>query len=122
MKTIFDEAYKTDKEAINKRVIETLGLDGADVVYMVIGTETANMKVISSKTSEDFKVLYEKLKGDFTISFKFPSDPKVVACKMKLEDSEGNVLLTTTYSFKEGDIFVQFLDLKAVLPSEYEAA
>ena len=41
---------------------------------------------------------------------------------MKLEDSEGNVLLTTTYSFKEGDIFVQFLDLKAVLPSEYEAA
>ena len=122
LKTIFDEAYKTDKEAINKRVIETLGLDGADVVYMVIGTETANMKVISSKTSEDFKVLYEKLKGDFTISFKFPSDPKVVACKMKLEDSEGNVLLTTTYSFKEGDIFVQFLDLKAVLPSEYEAA
>ncbi len=24
--------------------------------------------------------------------------------------------------FKEGDIFVQFLDLKSILPSEYEAA
>ena len=120
--TIFQKAYEKDKEGINKRVIETLGLDGADVVYMVIGTKTADMKVISSKTSKEFKVLYEKLKEDFTISFKFPTDPKVVACNMSLEDSEGNVLLTTTYSFKEGDIFVQFLDLKAILPSEYEAA
>tara|TARA_B110000263_G_C15062279_1_gene398003 strand:- start:121 stop:684 length:564 start_codon:yes stop_codon:yes gene_type:complete len=122
LKTIFDEAYKTDKAGINKRVVETLGLDEADDIYMVIGTEQSNMKVISSRSSKEFKALYEKLKEDFTISFEFPSDPEVVSCYMKLEYPEGTVLLSTNYSFKEGDIFVQFLDLKEILPTEYEAA
>ena len=122
LKTIFDEAYKTDRAGINKRVVETLGLDEADDIYMVIGTKQSNMKVISSRSSKEFKALYEKLKEDFTISFEFPSDPEVKSCYMKLEYPEGTVLLSTNYSFKEGDIFVQFLDLKEILPTEYEAA
>ena len=116
LETIFDKAYKEDKKGINKRIIETLGLDGADDVYMVIGTEKSNMKVISSRTSKVFKALYEKLKSNFTISFKFPKDESIVACYMELKDDKsGEVLISTNYSFKEGDIFVQFLDMKNML-------
>jgi hypothetical protein len=124
LETIFKAAYEESPEAkagINKRVVEVLGLDEADDVYMVIGTEQSNMKVISSRSSEEFKALYEKLKGDFTISFKFPEDANIVSCYMSLE-LDGEHLLSTNYSFKEGDIFVQFIDLKEILPTEYEAA
>ena len=83
---------------------------------MVIGTEKSNMKVISSRTSKVFKALYEKLKSNFTISFKFPKDESIVACYMELKDDKsGEVLISTNYSFKEGDIFVQFLDMKNML-------
>jgi hypothetical protein len=120
LQTIFDKAYANDKAGINKRIIETLGLDGSDEVYMVIGTEKSNMKVISSRSSEEFKTLYESLKSNFTISFTIPKDPNIVACYMKLTDDKGNLLISTNYSFKEGDIFVQFLDMKSLLPPEYE--
>ena len=113
LQTIFDEAYSKDKKGINERVISTLGLDGADDVYMAIGTDVNNMKVVSSRSSAKFQKLYEAVKAQFTISFEFPMDPNVVNCKMNLtDDKTGENILTTTYSFKEGDIFVQFMDFK----------
>ena len=113
LQTIFDEQYKKDKKGINERVVHTLGLDGADDVYMAIGTDVKNMKVVSSRSSQKFQKLYEAVKANFTISFDFPMDPNVVNCKMNLtDDKSGDNILTTTYSFKEGDIFVQFMDFK----------
>ena len=113
LQTLFDEAYAKDKKGINERVIHTLGLDGADDVYMAIGTDVHNMKVVSSRTSDKFQRLYEAVKSQFTVSFEFPMDPNVVNCKMNLtDDKTGENILTTTYSFKEGDIFVQFMNFK----------
>lgn len=114
--SIFEEAYKKDKSGINERIIKTLGLDGADDVYMAIGTDLNNMKVVSSRSSTAFKKLYDAVKRDFTVKFVIPEDENIVACKMHLIDNEtSDTLLTTTFSFKEGDIFVQFLDMKNIL-------
>ena len=45
-----------------------------------------------------------------------PKDESIVACYMELKDDKsGEVLISTNYSFKEGDIFVQFLDMKNML-------
>lgn len=114
--TIFDEAYKNDKKGINERIITNLGLDGADDVYMAIGTDVHDMKIVSSRSSTSFQKLYESVKRDFTVRFVIPEDENIAACKMELLDNDTQeVLLKTTFSFKEGDIFVQFLDMKQIL-------
>ena len=117
--TIFDQAYKKDKAGINERIITNLGLDGADDVYMAIGTDVNNMKIVSSRSSKSFQKLYESVKRDFTVRFVIPEDENIVACKMELlDDITQEVLLKTTFSFKEGDIFVQFLDMKQILDDD----
>lgn len=117
--TIFDEAYKTDKKGINERIIQSLGLDGADDVYMAIGTDVNNMKIVSSRSSQAFQRLYQSLKNEFTVRFVMPEDEGIAACKMELLDnSTQEILLKTTFSFKEGDIFVQFLDMKQILDDD----
>jgi hypothetical protein len=116
---IFDEAYKKDKRGINERIITNLGLDGADDVYMAIGTEVKDMKIVSSRSSKAFQKLYDSVKKEFTIRFIIPEDENIAACKMELIDNDTQeVLLKTTFSFKEGDIFVQFLDMKQILDDD----
>jgi hypothetical protein len=117
--TIFDEAYKKDKKGINERIIQSLGLDGADDVYMAIGTDVNNMKIVSSRSSQAFQKLYQSLKNEFIVRFVIPEDENVVSAKMELIDNDTQeVLLKTTFSFKEGDIFVQFLDMKQILDDD----
>jgi len=117
--TIFDEAYKKDKSGINERIITNLGLDGADDVYMAIGTTVNDMKIVSSRSSKAFQKLYDSVKKDFTVRFIIPEDKNIAAAKMELLDnSTQEILLKTTFSFKEGDIFVQFLDMKQILDDD----
>jgi hypothetical protein len=117
--TIFDEAYKKDKKGINERIIQSLGLDGADDVYMAIGTDVNNMKIVSSRSSQAFQKLYQSLKNEFIVRFVIPEDENVVSAKMELIDNDTQeVLLKTTFAFKEGDIFVQFLDMKQLLDDD----
>ena len=86
---------------------------------MAIGTDVNNMKIVSSRSSKSFQKLYESVKRDFTVRFVIPEDENIVACKMELlDDITQEVLLKTTFSFKEGDIFVQFLDMKQILDDD----
>jgi len=104
-KRIFEHFYSTDKEAINKRVLERLGLDGADDVYLLVGTKKQQMIAVSSRTSEEFKRLYENLKRSFNIRYDIPDNPDVVSCAMVIESEDGEELARFTISFKEGATF-----------------
>lgn len=50
----FNAIYKKNKQKINNNLIKQIGMDGEDDFYAAIG-EGKNMRVISSKQSEDMK-------------------------------------------------------------------
>jgi hypothetical protein len=104
-KRIFAFFYATDKEKINERILKRLGLDGADDVYLLVGTEKQRMIAVSSRTSEEFKRLYDNLKRGFNIRYDIPSNPDIVSCVMLIESEEGEELAKFTIGFKEGTTF-----------------
>jgi hypothetical protein len=117
-KRIFAYFYATDKEKINERVLHRLGLDGADDVYLLVGTERQKMVAVSSRTSDEFKRLYENLKRGFTLRYDIPADPEIVACYLVIVSEEGEDIAKFTISFKEGATFPHMWNMKDIVDDE----
>lgn len=117
-KRIFAYFYAIDKEKINERVLHRLGLDGADDVYLLVGTDRQKMTAVSSRTSEEFKRLYENLKRGFNLRYDLPDDPDIVTCYLIIESEEGEDLAKFTISFKEGATFPHFWNMKEIVDDE----
>ena len=117
-KRIFAYFYATDKEKINERVLHRLGLDGADDVYLLVGTERQKMTAVSSRTSDEFKRLYENLRKDFTLRYDIPADPEIVACYLVIVSEEGEDIAKFTISFKEGATFPHMWNMKDIVDDE----
>lgn len=64
---IFNDHYKSHKKAINERMLKNLGFDGADDFYAAVG-KADNQKVLSSRSSAEFKRLVDQLTGGFTLN------------------------------------------------------
>jgi hypothetical protein len=116
-KKMFSYFYERDKAQINKRILHRLGLDGADDVYLLVGTERQRMTAVSSRTSNEFKRVYEQLKSEFTVKFIIPDDPEVVACTMIIEGESGEILAKITISFKEGGTFPHMWNMSDIVRS-----
>lgn len=117
-KRIFAYFYATDKEKINERVLHRLGLDGADDVYLLVGTERQKMTAVSSRTSEEFKRLYDNLKRGFNLRYDLPDDPEIVACMLVIESEEGEDIAKFTVSFKEGATFPHMWNMSDIVNDE----
>lgn len=117
-KRIFAYFYATDKEKINERVLHRLGLDGADDVYLLVGTERQKMTAVSSRTSEEFKKLYDELKRGFTLRYDIPADPDIVACTLVISSEEGKDIAKFTVSFKEGGTAPYMWNMSSIVNDE----
>jgi hypothetical protein len=114
-KRIFAYFYATDKEKINERVLHRLGLDGADDVYLLVGTERQKMTAVSSRTSEEFKKLYENLRRGFNLRYDLPDDPDIVTCYLVIESEDGEDIAKFTVSFKEGATFPHMFNMSDIV-------
>jgi RNA-binding protein YhbY len=112
---VFNKFYAQDKAAINERVLNRLGLDGADDVYLLVGTEKQKMIAVSSRTSKEFGRLYENLKKDFTIKYDIPKNSDTVSCAMIIESEDGEELARFTIGFKEGSTFPHMWNMQAIV-------
>jgi hypothetical protein len=115
---MFNYFYEQDKAKINERILHRLGLDGADDVYLLVGTERQRMVAVSSRTSPEFKRLYDNLKAGFNIRFRIPDDPDVVSATMIIESEEGEPLAKFTISFKEGGTFPHMWNMSSIVSPE----
>lgn len=104
-KTMFNDLYPKNKAVINERILSRLGLDGADDVYLLVGTERQKMVAVSSRTSKKFAEIYSELKAGFNIRYEIPDDIDIVTCQMIIESEEGRPLAKFTIAFKEGGTF-----------------
>jgi len=82
-----------------------LGLDGADDVYLLVGSDSKKMIPISSRTSKKFGELYDQLKAGFNIRYDIPENPEIISCQLIIESEEGVQLAKITIGFKEGGTF-----------------
>jgi hypothetical protein len=110
--------YAQNKEKMNERMLHRLGLDGADDVYLLVGTEKQRMVAVSSRTSPEFKRLYDNLKAGFNIRFSLPEDPEVVNCSMIIDSQEGEELARFTINFKEGSTFPHMWNMGSIVRGE----
>lgn len=108
---MFNDFYGRDKAAINERILQRLGLDGADDVYLLIGTERQRMISVSSRTSKEFGQLYQQLKSGFNIRYDIPDSPDIVSCTLIIESEEGEQLAKIKVGFKEGGTFPHMWDV-----------
>jgi hypothetical protein len=114
-KKMFNYFYAQDKAGINERILHRLGLDGADDIYLLIGTEAQKMTAVSSRTSEKFSDIYAKLKAGFNIRFQLPdNNPDVVACYLIIDSEDGEQLAKLTISFKEGGTFPHMWNMQNI--------
>ena len=112
---MFQDFYSRDKAAINERILQRLGLDGADDVYLLVGTQRQRMISVSSRTSKKFAQLYEQLKSNFNIRYEIPANPDVVSCYLIIESEDGVPLAKINISFKEGGTFPQMWDMTDIV-------
>jgi len=113
---MWDYFYTGDnKAAINNRFLHRLGLDGAEDVYLLVGSDKQKMTAVSSRTSEEFKRLYDALKGEFNIRFEIPKSPDIVSCMMVIDDEDGTPLAKFTISFKEGGTFPHMWNMQDIV-------
>ena len=112
---MFEFFYAKDKAAINERILHRLGLDGADDVYLLVGTQKQKMVAVSSRTSEAFKHLYSELKKEFNIRFDIPDDPEIVSTTMVIESESGEDLSKFVISFKEGTTFPHMMNMNDIV-------
>ena len=115
---IFKYYYAIDKAGINNRILKRLGLDGADDVYLLVGSDREKMIAVSSRTSEAFKHVYEEFKKEFNVRFEFPDDAEIVNCTMILESESGEVLARVGMSFKEGGTFPHQWNMTNIVKSD----
>lgn len=112
---MFQDFYSRDKAAINERILQRLGLDGADDVYLLVGTQRQRMISVSSRTSKKFAQLYEQLKSNFNIRYEIPANPDVVSCYLIIESEDGVPLAKINISFKEGGTFPHMWDMTDIV-------
>lgn len=108
---MFNDFYGRDKAAINERILQRLGLDGADDVYLLVGTARQKMVPVSSRTSKEFSQLYQQLKSGFNIRYEIPANPDVVNCTLIIESEERVPLAKIGIGFKEGGTFPHMWDV-----------
>ena len=94
---IFNTHYPQNKAKINHRVLDILGLDGADDFYAAVGT--TKQKAISSRVSKDFKILVENLKKDFTLTIERNGTTK--QANINLLSPENDLLLQGQLTFTD---------------------
>jgi hypothetical protein len=104
-KKMFNDLYPQNKSEINERILQRLGLDGADDVYLLVGTERQRMVAVSSRTSQKFAELYSQLKAGFNIRYEIPDEIDIVTCYLIIESEEGVPLAKFNIAFKEGGTF-----------------
>lgn len=110
---IFDKFYAVDKENINQRILKRLGLDGGEDVYLLVGNSKPKMTAVSSRTSEEFKRLYDNLRLGFNIRYEMSPNPKVATCYLVIESKNSEPLARFTVSFKEGTTFPHLMNMKS---------
>lgn len=116
-KKMFSYFYERDKAEINRRILHRLGLDGADDVYLLVGTERQRMTAVSSRTSNEFKRIYEQLKAEINVRFDIPEDPEIVTCNMVIEGESGETLAKISIGFKEGGTFPHMWNMSDIVRS-----
>jgi len=88
MVLVFNDLYRgKNKKIINERMLELLGLNGADDIYLAVANKKG-ISVISSRTSEEFADLYEKLKNDFEIEIIAPKNRPTSQIILKSKKTE----------------------------------
>lgn len=114
-KKMFNDLYPQNKAAINERILSRLGLDGADDVYLLVGTDRQKMVAVSSRTSKKFAELYSQLKAGFNIRYEIPESPEIATCALVIESEEGQPLAKFTIAFKEGGTFPHMWNMSEIV-------
>jgi len=114
-KKMFNDLYPQNKAAINERILSRLGLDGADDVYLLVGTERQKMVAVSSRTSKMFGELYSQLKAGFNIRYEIPDDIDIVTSFLIIESEDGVPLAKFTIAFKEGGTFPHMWNMSDIV-------
>jgi len=96
-KKTFDKEYKKNKKAVNKKMLEKLGFSKGEDFYMAVVT-TNGIEVLSSRTSDSYKNLIEKLYGKFDLSI-IISDKSKTGITLFFKDSKGVEILKVSLSF-----------------------
>lgn len=117
---LFNQIYPKHKEEINKNFLIALGLDNADSVYYTfVQAKTAKMPethyYMSSKTSPTYKELYDKLEGQFTLSFVKSGKSTSATRQIVMFDANGVVFWRSPIQFQQsgtGTWKLFMLDLK----------
>jgi hypothetical protein len=112
---MFQDFYSRDKAAINERILSRLGLDGADDVYLLVGSDSQKMIPVSSRTSKKFGELYDQLKAGFNIRYDIPENPDIISCQLIIESEEGVPLAKITIGFKEGGTFPHMWNMTEIV-------
>lgn len=117
---LFDDMWTyfyTDKnkKRINERMLNLLGLDGADDVYLAVGKVGKAKKTVSSRTSPKFKELYDTLKADWEFEWKFPQKEEIASCVLVIKDSSNKEFVKFTVPFKEGGTFTHQFSMTSLL-------
>jgi len=117
---LFDDMWsyfytEKNKKRINERMLNLLGLDGADDVYLAVGKVGKAKKTVSSRTSPKFKELYDTLKSDWEFEWKFPNKEETVSCLLVIKDSSGKEFVKFTVPFKEGGTFTHQFSMTSLL-------
>lgn len=114
-KKMFNDLYPQNKTEINERILQRLGLDGADDVYLLVGTDRQKMVAVSSRTSQKFAELYSQLKAGFNIRYEIPDDIDIVTCFLIIESEDGVPLAKFTIAFKEGGTFPHMWNMSDIV-------
>jgi hypothetical protein len=114
-KKMFNDLYPQNKAAINERILNRLGLDGADDVYLLVGTDRQKMVAVSSRTSQKFADLYRELKAGFNMRYEIPDDIDIATCYLIIESEQGQPLAKFTIAFKEGGTFPHMWNMSDIV-------
>lgn len=114
-KKMFNDLYPQNRAQINERILSRLGLDGADDVYLLVGTDRQKMVAVSSRTSKKFAELYSQLKAGFNIRYEIPDDIDIANCYLIIESQDGIPLAKFTIAFKEGGTFPHMWNMSDIV-------
>jgi len=95
---VLNKAYKKDRRNINDNFLDLMGFDGADDVYMAVGT-IKNVQVVSSRNSAEFKKLLDDMIGNKNLNIEFiHKKGNTSSIMVKVTDGFGNLIIAGTWS------------------------
>lgn len=91
---IFNANYEGREQEVNQRLLKNMGLDGSEEIYAAVAgsSGTQKMKYVSTRQSEEFKTLFEKLQEGFVLSME------------KISTSQGKFIFRNK---ENGDIVIE---------------